>query len=176
MQAGSTIAITRSKVTADGPSAIAGTFTASYLDYDKRSNEGLELSDAAGSMTISDSTLHGAGGGDFVVSRDGKLVRVEYTTITGSHCGLHFDNVAKYEIDHVSDDTNSWGAMLYGSGAGPNIITYSNVRSTTKDLEMQGTNGPLQIDHSFTGGKDALQPSASVTAAATKPVVNAKPR
>ncbi len=176
MKPGSKLAISKSNVTATAASAIAGTFTASYMDYDKTSAEGLLLSDAQGSMTISDSTLHGAGGGDFVVSSAGKLVKVEYTTISGSHCGLHFSSVDKFIIDHVSDDQNSWGAMLYGSGAGPNEITSSNVRNTDKDLEFQGTNGPTTIKGTYTGGKNVLAANATVTQPATQPVPNAKPR
>jgi hypothetical protein len=146
------------------------------MDYDKGVSEGLQLSDAAGSMTISDSTLRGAGGGDYVVSSAGKLVKVEYSTITGSHCGFHFGAVDKFIIDHVSDDSNSYGAMLYGSGAGPNQILSSNIRSTDKDLDMSGTNGATTIDKSFTGGKNTLATNAKITNPAAAPIVDAKPR
>ena len=54
MEPGSKLSITRSKVTAQGGSSIAGTFVASYLDYDKGANGGLTINDKAGSMTISD--------------------------------------------------------------------------------------------------------------------------
>ena len=177
MEAGSKLTVTKTTVAkSTGLSIIAGTFTASYLDYDKGSSEGLELNDPLGTMTISDSTLKGLGGGDYVVSRAGKLVKVEYTTITGSHCGLHFNAVDKFIIDHVSDDQNSYGAMLYGSGAGPNQILSSNVRSTDKDLDFSGVNGATTIDKSFTGGKNNLATNAVITNAATSPIVNAKPR
>ena len=177
MEPGAKLSVTKSKVVkATGASIIAGTFTASYMDYDKGSAEGLELSDAAGSMTISDSTLHGLGGGDYVVSRAGKLVKIEYTTITGSHCGLHFNAVDQFTLDHVSDDQNSYGAMLYGSGAGPHSIVSSNVRSTDKDIDMSGTNGALTIDKSFTGGKNTLLANAKITNAAAAPIAAAKPR
>jgi hypothetical protein len=177
MEPGSKLTVTKSTVAkSTGQSNIAGTFTASYLDYDKGSSEGLELNDPLGTMTISDSTLKGIGGGDYVVSRAGKLVKVEYTTITGSHCGLHFNAVDKFIIDHVSDDQNSYGAMLYGSGAGPNQILSSNVRSTDKDLDFSGTNGVTTIDKSFTGGKNTLATNATITNAATSPIATAKPR
>jgi hypothetical protein len=177
MEAGSKLTFTKSKVLkSTGQSQIAGTFVASYMAYDKGSSEGLELNDAAGSMTISDSTLTGLGGGDYVVSRTGALVKVEYTTIMGAHCGFHFNAVDKFIIDHVSDDQNSYGAMLYGSGAGPNQILSSNVRSVDKDLDFSGTNGATTIDKSFTGGKNTLAANAKITNAATVPVPNAKPR
>jgi hypothetical protein len=177
MEPGSKLTFTKSKVLkSTGSSQIAGTFVASYMSYDKVSSEGLELNDPVGSMTISDSTLTGIGGGDYVVSRAGAFVKVEYTTITGSHCGFHFDAVDKFTIDHVSDDQNSYGAMLYGSGAGPNQILSSNVRSTDKDLDFSGTNGATTIDKSFTGGKNTLATNAKITNAATMPVPDAKPR
>ncbi len=177
MEPGSKLSFTKSSVLkSTGQSQMAGTFVASYMSYDKGSSEGLELNDAAGSMTISDSTLTGVGGGDYVVSRAGALVKVEYTTITGAHCGLHFNAVDKFIVDHVSDDQNSYGAMLYGSGAGPNQILSSNVRSTDKDLDFSGTNGATTIDKSFTGGKNTLASNAKITNAATVPVPNAKPR
>lgn len=176
MQPGSKLAITKSTAIG-GQSAIAGTFTASYLTYDKGTNEGLVLSDPAGTMTIADSTLKGSGGGDYVVSSQGKLVHVEYTTIAGSHCGFHFDSVDKFEIDHVTDDTNSYGTMLYGSGAGPNTISYSNFTNGTKDLDAQGTNGPIKVDHVHTGGKDSFQGVVpTITNKEASPVPNAKPR
>ena len=107
----------------------------------------------------------------------GKLVHVEYTTIAGSHCGFHFDSVDKFEIDHVTDDTNSYGTMLYGSGAGPNTISYSNFTNGTKDLDAQGTNGPIKVDHVHTGGKDSFQGVVpTITNKEASPVPNAKPR
>ncbi len=176
MEAGSKLSVAKSKVKATAGSAIAGTFTASYLEYDKGTAAGITLNDPDGSMTFSDSVLKGAGGGDYVISSAGKLIKLEYSTISGSHCGLHFTKVDRFVLDHVSDDTNSYGAMLYGSGAGPHSIVSSNVRSTDKDLDMQGTNGPLTIDKSFTGGKNTLAANATVTNAATAPIPDARPR
>jgi len=176
MQPGSKLAITKSTITG-GMSSIAGTFTASYMTYDKGTNEGLALADPAGTMTIADSVLKGSGGGDYVVSQQGKLVHVEYTTIAGAHCGFHFDSVDKFEIDHVTDDTNSYGTMLYGSGAGPNTISYSNFTNGTKDLDAQGTNGPIKVDHVHTGGKDSFSGVVpTITNKEANPVPNAKPR
>ncbi len=176
MEAGSKLAVSKSNVRATAGSAIAGTFTASYMEYDKGTSGGLTLNDPVGSMTISDSILKGAGGGDYVISSAGKLIKLEYTTISGSHCGLHFTAVDQFQLDHVSDDTNSYGAMLYGSGAGPHSIVSSNIRSTDKDLDMQGTNGPLSVEKSFTGGKNTLAGNAKVTNAAAQPIPDAKPR
>src|SRR6185369_10548879 len=68
MEAGSKLSITKSSAKAGAASALAGTFTASYLTYDKGTSEGLYMNDAAGTMTFSDSTLKGNGGGDYIVS------------------------------------------------------------------------------------------------------------
>ncbi len=176
MEAGSKLSIVKTKVKATSGSAMAGTFTASFMEYDKGTAAGLTLNDPDGSMTFSDSTLAGSGGGDYVICSAGKLVKLEYSTISGAHCGLHFSAVDQFVLDHVSDDTNSYGGMLYGSGAGPHSIVSSNVRSTAVDLDMEGTNGPLTIDKTFTGGKNTLAANAKVTNGATQPVPDAKPR
>src|SRR5262249_4576782 len=146
MEAGSKLSVSKSSATAGAASSLAGTFTASYLTYDKGTNEGVYMNDAAGSMTLSDCTLKGAGGGDYiVVSGAAQYVKVEYSTITGSHCPFHFSapGPAKYDIDHVSDDINDYGWMLYGSGAGPSTISNSNFTDKTINIEMTGTNGAV---------------------------------
>lgn len=177
MEPGSKLSITKSKVSGTGQSNIAGTFVASYMDYDKTSAEGLELNDPKGSMTISDSVLHGAGGGDYVVSRAGALVKVEYTTISGSHCGFHFNAVDKFIIDHVSEDVNSYSAMLYGSGAGPNQILSSNIRGTQVNLDFSGTNGATTIDKNYIGNMPNTLPAGTkITNPATVAIPDAKPR
>ena len=176
MEAGSKLSILKSTVTATSGSAIAGTFTASFMTYDKTTAGGLSLNDALGTMTITDSTLKGSGSGDYIISQKGHLVSVAYSTIAGAHCGFHFDSVDQYTIDHVSDDTNSYGAMLYGSGAGPNTVTSSNIRSLDKDLDMSGTNGALVVTDSLTGGKNNLQANAKIVSPRTVAVTDAKPR
>jgi hypothetical protein len=173
MEKGSKLAITKTKVTATQGSAIAGSFTASFMEYDKGTAAGLTLNDPAGSMSFSDSILKGAGGGDYVISTAGKLVKVEYTTISGSHCALHFTGVDQYVVDHVSLDLNPYGAMFYGSGAGPNSVTASNLDGI---YDMNGTNGPLTIDNSFLtpGATTPGLPEPQNTAAAR--LANAQPR
>ncbi len=176
MEAGSKLSIVKSTVTATSGSAIAGAFTASFMTYDKTTAGGLTLNDPQGTMTISDSTLKGAGSGDYLISETGHLVSVAYSTIAGAHCGFHFDSVDQYTIDHVSDDTNAYGAMLYGSGAGPNTVTSSNIRSLERDLDMSGTNGALTVTDSLTGGKNNLQTNAKIVSPRTVAVADAKPR
>ncbi len=176
MEPGSKLTITRSKVTAQGGSSIAGTFVASYLDYDKGTNGGLTINDNAGSMTISDSVLRGAGGGDYLISSGAKLVKVEYTTISGSHCPLHFTSVDRYVIDHVSENANAYGDMFYGSGAGPNSITASNFQNLTVSLDIQGTNGPLSVVGSYLGKAAPSNAILTITNAQGAPIADAKPR
>jgi hypothetical protein len=166
----------KTKVKASSSSAIAGTFTASYMEYDKTTASGLILNDPAGSMTFSDSTLKGAGGGDYVISDAGKLVKLEYTVVSGSHCGLHFGSVDQYSLDHVSLDLNSYGAMLYGSGAGPNTISSSNVQGTEYNLDMKGTNGPLKIDNTYLAPAAQTVGTPTPTNALTDRLANAQPR
>jgi hypothetical protein len=182
MEAGSKLSVSKSTVKAAAASALAGTFNASYMTYDKGTSEGLYMNDAAGSMTFSDSTLKGAGGGDYIVSSAATLIKVEYTTITGSHCPFHFSapGPAKYEVDHISDDTNGYGWMLYGSGAGPHTISNSNFTDSYVNIEMTGTNGKVTLTNNFfingSAGANKLQTAATVASTANARIANAKPR
>jgi hypothetical protein len=182
MEAGSTLSITKSEVTAvSAESGLAGTFTASYMTYDKGTNEGFAFEDAAGTLNIVDSTLKGNGGGDYVVVHAAKSVGVSYTTISGSHCPFHFQGAGpgSYTIDHVSDDSNGYGWMQYGSGAGPNTISNSNFRDNTYNIEMTGTNGPVTLKNNFFGGTGKLQLQAAATRDgedAKAAIPDAKPR
>lgn len=182
MEAGSTLSVTKSSATATAESAIAGTFNASYLTYDKGSAEGLYISDAAAKVTIIDSTLKGASGGDYIVSGSSLSIDVEYTEISGSHCPFHFNNVGSFKIDHVSNNANAYGPMFYGSSTGPNSISYSNLQDNTYDWDVQGTNAKLTIDHSYAPGKtkvdtnNTTNKTVTVTNAATAAVPDAKPR
>jgi hypothetical protein len=177
MGVGSKLSVSHAKVTnPTGQSQIKGTFTASYLDYDKAGNEGLILGDATGALDISDSLLHGSGGGDFVVSEAGGTVKVAYTKITGAHCGFHFDSVSSFTIDHVTSD-DVYGAMLYGSGTGPNTISYSNITGISNSIDLQGTNGQITISHSYIGSNASYKgTSPMVTSAESSAVSGAAPR
>ena len=174
MEPGSALTVDHSTVTATSGSAIAGTFVATYVTYDKTTGPGLTLADAAGTMSITDSTLKGAGGGDYVIANQGTAVNVSYTTITGSHCGFHFQPVAKFTIDHVSVTGNSYGAMLYGSTTG-GAITSSNFRdNSTVDIDYTAgaVNGPVTIDSSFMTAPTNITPTNPAGAA----IADAAPR
>jgi hypothetical protein len=179
MEAGSTLSITKSKATAAAQSALAGTFTASYLNYDKGSNEGLNINDANAVITITDSTLGGSGGGDYVVVTVAKTLSVSYTTIAGSHCPFHFSTgPSTYTVDHVSDNTNAYGWMLYGSGTGPNTISNSNFRDMTQNIEMTGTNGKVTLTNNYFGASPSTLTQGVATTVSTSKtaIANAQPR
>lgn len=176
---------------AKNSSGIAGSFKASRLDYQKSGAAGgLIMNDANATFDVADSTFRGTAdaGGDYVISYGAQLVRVAYSTITGAHCAFHFNDVGRFEIDHVtSGDTVptgpgnqvAWGAMLYGSGAGPHVIKDSNFLGSDLNLEQLGTNGPLTIINTFTTGKnepaDATWTWEGADVAAA-PILDAKPR
>jgi hypothetical protein len=165
-------------VVAGDASQLSGDFTASYLDYDKGIGEGFFLSNAQVTFFMEDSTLHGAGGqGDFIISDRSKLIHVAYSTISGAHCGFHFNHATRYEIDHVTDSTNVWGAMLYNAEPGPNSITNSNFDDGAYDLEQTQAGVTLTLDGNYTTAKDKLTSSAvTVTHPASAPVADAHPR
>ncbi|MBX3229358.1 MAG: hypothetical protein KIT84_17940 [Labilithrix sp.] len=174
MDAGSKLTVTKTNVTATAGSTLAGTFTASYLDYDKGVAPGLTMNDAAGTFSATDSNFHGTGkGGDFIISSGAKSLTLAYTKVANSHCGLHFNAVDKFTLDHVTIESNDYGAMLYGSGAGPHEIKDTNfLVNAAYDADIKGTNGPINATGSLM--KDV--PGLTQTAKATGPVTGAGPR
>jgi hypothetical protein len=177
MEATSKLAVSKSTVTSTAGSAIAGTFSMSYVTYTK-SGGGISINDPAAVVTITDSTLKGGStsDSDFLVSSAAHTISLSYSTITQVHCSIHFDAVDQFTIDHSSLIASSYGAMLYGSGAGPHTITSSNVTNdSAKGLDMQGTNGPLTITKSFTAN-NSLATNATETNKATANVPDAQPR
>jgi hypothetical protein len=174
---------------AGSSSNINGDFTASYLDYQKSgSAAGLTTGGKDATLRAADSTFRGTAdaGGDYIVSLGAKLIRVEYSTITGSHCAFHFNDVAQFQIDRVTvgalsptgpGDLNQWGAMLYGSGAGPHTIGNSNFMNASVNLDLQGTNGPLTITNTYSTGKNEPVDAAwTLVNVANAPITDAKPR
>ncbi|HXI55403.1 MAG TPA: hypothetical protein VNO55_05060 [Polyangia bacterium] len=178
-------------VNAGAASNINGELHASYLDYQTSAAVvgGFIMNDPGAVFDATDSTLHGipSAGNDYVISVASSLIHVAYSTITDAHCAFHFDDVARFEIDHVTAGASSpddrggkvvYGAMLYGSGAGPNTISNSNVMSTGFDLDQQNQNGPLTIVNTYARGHVQIMSSAKWLAGdmATAPVSDAKPR
>ena len=175
---------------AGGASGISGEFHASYLDYETTSFAGgLITNDDAAIFDATDSTFHGMtiGGGDYITSYASALVHVAYSTIADAHCAFHFDDVARFEIDHVTAGAQSpttsgllvaWGAMLYGSGAGPNVISNSNFMGGENNLDQEQPNGPLTITNTYTTGMNVIEPTTTWLPAdvATAPIADAKPR
>ena len=71
-----------------------------------------------------------------------------------------------------------WGALLYGSGAGPNTISNSNFMAVYENLDQQFDNGPLTITSTYTsGGTNTAMPSWTWPPAdiATTPALDAQP-
>ena len=178
-------------VSAGDASLIAGEFHASYLDYDTSSNvvAGLLMTDPTAIFDATDSTFHGSAnaGNDYVVSDAASLVHVAYSTITDAHCAFHFNAVARFEIDHVTAGASSpadpgngviYGAMLYGSGAGPNVISNSNFMGAQVALVQESTNGPLTISNTFAQGLVSILPTSTWLPAdvAPMPISDAEPR
>ncbi len=142
-----------------------GELHASYLDYQKAaSGGGLVTMSSSAVLDATDSTFGGAPdqNSDYISSYAAALVHVAYSTIVNAHCAFHFDDVTQFEIDHVTAGSSSplvlsigsvvYGAMLYGSGAGPNTISNSNFMDTEMGLDLQGGNGPITITNTYTSG------------------------
>jgi hypothetical protein len=174
------------------PSTVNGQLHASYLDYEKTGlASGIVMGDATAVFDVSDSKFHGAGvgGSDYIISYGADLVHVAYSTVTDSHCAFHFDFLNRFELDHVTAgatsptgdvNQNVWGAMLYGSGAGPNVISNSNFMNGEMNLDQQGMNGPLTITNTYSTGRNAQDDPSGWTwlpaDVVTAPIVDAQPR
>lgn len=168
MESGSNLTVDHSKVKASSGSAIAGTFTATFMEYDKTDAAGLTLNDPEGTMTLTDCTLTGAGSNDYVITDEGKLLTVTHTSITGSHCAFHFNDIASFQIDAVDVRNNGVGGMLYGSGAGPNVVKNSNFVTNPEDISF-GSNKNGNI--TFTNNKivvEAPKNSTNITITGTQ--------
>jgi hypothetical protein len=174
-----------------GPSGVSGELDGSYLDYEKSGyTDGIVMGDASAVFDMTDSTFHGPIGasGDFIVTNAAAFVHVAYSTIDDAHCAFHFGSVTQFQIDHVTAGAASptgpggltvWGAMLYGSGAGPNTISNSNFMAVYENLDQQFDNGPLTITSTYTsGGTNTAMPTWTWLPAdiATTPTLDAKPR
>jgi hypothetical protein len=154
-----------------GASTVGGTFTATFMDY---SGQSITLNDAAATVSVADSKITGAGTGtDFFTSEAGLLFHAEYSVVTNTHCPYHFDNLAKYTIDHVASRSNGYGPMLYNPDPGPNTISYSSFEDANFSQTDRTTT--INIDHTYIKSK-ATVGIVNITTAASAPVTAAAPR
>jgi hypothetical protein len=165
-----------------GASQIAGSLTASFLDYDNGGNEGIETTAATAQLSVEDSTLHGPGGCsgcDMLIAETGAAkFHVAYTNITGVHCAFHFNTLSEFDVSYTNMDGNAFGFMLYGSGgAGPFTVTYSNLyMNNAYDYSTLGTNSPITFDHDYSVDPTIPGDAVTVTNAETTMVAGTGPR
>jgi hypothetical protein len=162
-----------------GTSKIAGSFTASFLDYDSNGSEGIVTMDPTAIESIEDSKLHGSGPvADMVVSASGAAsIHIAYTDITNVHCGFHFDTVTAFDVSYTNVESNAYGFMLYGSGGtGTRSVTYSNVDQNTIAYDTLGTNGVITFDHDYVTGTQNPGDAVTVTNPESSAVAGTGPR
>ena len=152
-----------------GSTTVKGNFVATYLDY---AGSDITLLDPAATVSVADSKLTSSGG-DFFVSSTGKLLHVEYSVITGSHCPFHFNALGKYTLDHVATRGNGYGQMFYNSDTTPNTISYSSFEDPSFDQTDRASE--LDIDHSYIKNKNTVG-IVKITTPASSPVTAAAPR
>ena len=164
-----------------GGSTIAGSLTASYLNYDSNGHEGITTTDPGAQLSVEDSTLHGSGPvADFLVSGGGATkFHVAYSDISNVHCAFHFDTVGEFDVSYTNIHGNAWGFMLYGSGgAGPFTVTYSNVDTNSAyAYGTLGSNGPITFDNDYvTGATSDPASTVSITNPSSGQVAGTGPR
>jgi hypothetical protein len=103
-----------------GTSLVEGDFVGSRLDYDSNGNDGIHTMSDDATLSIEDSTMHGARGtADMIASYDGAgTIHVAYTTFTTVHCAFHLLRVTNLDISNVTSEGNIYGFMLHGSVEG----------------------------------------------------------
>ncbi len=187
VRAGSTLTLDDVKATtpvkiADGEFSMAevhGTLVATRLDYDAQSHEGISVK-TGGELTVTDSVIHGTGALDLISSYGGKKLSVSYSTLSGGHCGFHFEPAEAFTIDHVTSESNTYGMTIYGSGAGPNTVTASNIAGNAAWLDFQGNqHGAITFDGVFTSGGEVMTGGPvppNVKNKAAERLTDAKPR
>jgi hypothetical protein len=177
---GTTLGTKHANVTGTlGPSLIAGSFTASYLDYDSNGNQGIVTVDPTAIESIEDSTLHGSGPvADMVISQTGAAsIHIAYTNITNVHCGFHFDTITAFDVSYTNVETNAYGFMLYGSGGnGTRSVTYSNVDQNTIAFDTEGQNGPITFSNDYITGTQNLGDAVTVSDSQSAAVPGTGPR
>jgi hypothetical protein len=170
------LSLISTKVTAKGQSEVLGDLYASRLTYDKGAGEGIIMGHPNATVVVEDSVLTGTGNGELIDSAKGALVKVSYSTLTGSHCAFHFDSIKRFEIDHVTTDASLFSVMFYGSEQGGKV-SYSNLVGTSVDVDIQNANGKIELDHVYTLGREQVKGTAPViTNRRTAAVPDAKPR
>ena len=149
-----------------GSSIISGGFTASYLNYDSNGYEGIVASDPTAVLSIEDSTLFGAGTAtaDMVVADTAASVHLAYTEIKEVHCAFHFNDPTAFDISYMNIHDNSYGFMLYGSGAaGTRSITYSNIFSNVAYGADEGSPTTVNGDITIANGYWAMNGASAAT-------------
>ena len=143
---------------ASGASIVEGSFTADHLNYDKGSGGGIDSYSGTGSVSISNSSLHGSGRntGDFFGMYNIKSISVSNSVMNGSHCAFHILSLQNMSLRNDKIQDNSYGFMMYGSSKlGTKTISNTSItnNSTGFDEGSPSTrNGAITISHSYISG------------------------
>jgi len=145
-----------------GSSLVNGSLAATFLDY---AGSDMGMSDPNATVSVIDSKITGTGG-DFFVPGAGKLLHISYTTIDSTHCPVHFNGIAKVEMDHVTTggsgttSTSGFGLMIYMADPGPHTISNSNFNDPSWD-QTQRT-AVINVSNTFIKGHTQAKPPTVV--------------
>ena len=125
------------------------------------------------------STAMSSGGGDYITSYASSLVHVAYSTITDAHCAFHFDDVARFEIDHVTAGAATpHGARRARSSTARCSTARARGRTSSATRTswaarttstQENPNGPLTITNTYTTGLDTIDADVDVAARRRRP-------
>ena len=143
---------------ASGASIVEGSFTADHLNYDKGSGGGIDSYSGTGSVSISNSSLHGSGRntGDFFGMYKVKSISLSNSVMNGSHCAFHILSLQNMSLRNDKIQDNSYGFMMYGSSPlGTKTILNTSITNNSFGFDEGSSstnNGAITISHSFISG------------------------
>ena len=179
VELGGTLSMTGATITGSlGTSNINGSFTASYLDYDRNVSEGVTIGSASAVVKIDNSIFHGANftGGDMIVTNACASLTMTHTEITGCHCAYHFNDITSFDLENMDLHGDSYGFMMYGSSptSGTRVFASSNVETmAVAGISELGTNGAITVSGVYFDSSSALDLTnreITVTSPASSPL------
>jgi len=141
-----------------GPSVVAGKFVTNSLNYEKPAGNGINTNGKTGTITIDKSkfTSSAKNNGDFFGLTGVKSFSLTNSSITGSHCAFHVQEMESMKLDNITITGNVYAAMLYGSSmSGAKTINKAVIKNNEFGIDegsAKNRNGNILITNSTISG------------------------